>query len=275
MKLVFFDIDGTLAMPGHEPSNATVEAIRACRNKGNKVFISTGRVKASVQKDITDIGFDGGIYSAGCRIIVDEKEIWHECMKPELAKRIIEVMEKNRINYTLECESCLYDGTVALNLDGIDEQNGSSELKRIMEMRKKLGNRYPISKYNGESIYKITFMATSEDKINVLKRELSNEAKVVAFDNMMKGLPITAGEISAYELNKGFALKYICNYYQQDVSQSIAFGDSMNDSEIIIQAGTGIAMGNSCDELKNLADVVCESCENDGVSKMLIEMGLC
>jgi hypothetical protein len=175
----------------------------------------------------------------------------------------------------LECESCLYDGTVALNLDGIDEQNGSSELKRIMEMRKKLGNRYPISKYNGESIYKITFMATSEDKINVLKRELSNEAKVVAFDNMMKGLPITAGEISAYELNKGFALKYIFNYYQQDVSQSIAFGDSMNDSEIIIQAGTGIAMGNSCDELKNLADVVCESCENDGVSKMLIEMGLC
>jgi hypothetical protein len=59
-----------------------------------------------------------------------------------------------------------------------------------------------------------------------------------------------------------------------DISQSIAFGDSMNDSEIIIKAGIGVAMGNSCDELKALADVVCDSCENDGVAKALIERGL-
>jgi hypothetical protein len=137
-----------------------------------------------------------------------------------------------------------------------------------------MGNRYPISQYKGEDVYKIGFTAVSNKQVELLKQELGKEAKVVGFDNLMRKLPIIAGEISDFKINKGFALKYICNYYQQDVSQSIAFGDSMNDSEIIIQAGTGIAMGNSCDELKNLADVVCESCENDGVSKKLIEMGL-
>jgi hypothetical protein len=275
MKLIFFDIDGTLAMPGNGPSIATVEAIRACRNKGNKVFLSTGRTKLVVPNEISDIGFDGGIYSAGGRIIAEEKEIWRGCMSPELVARIIDVLENNRINYSLECENCLYDGTVELKLDGVDEEKGSSELQRVLEMRKKLGNRYPISQYNGEDVYKITFTAVSEDQIDILKSELEKEAKVVAFDNLLRNLPIIAGEISDFKINKGFALEYICNYYQQDISQSIAFGDSMNDSEIIIQAGIGIAMGNSCDELKNLADIVCESCENDGVSKMLIEMGLC
>jgi Cof subfamily protein (haloacid dehalogenase superfamily) len=275
MKLIFFDIDGTLAMPGNGPSIATVEAIRACRNKGNKVFLSTGRTKLVVPNEISNIGFDGGIYSAGGRIIAEEKEIWRGCMSPELVARIIDVLENNRINYSLECENCLYDGTVELKLDGVDEEKGSSELQRVLEMRKKLGNRYPISQYNGEDVYKITFTAVSEGQIDILKSELEKEAKVVAFDNLLRNLPIIAGEISDFKINKGFALEYICNYYQQDVSQSIAFGDSMNDSEIIIQAGIGIAMGNSCDELKNLADIVCESCENDGVSKMLIEMGLC
>jgi HAD superfamily hydrolase (TIGR01484 family) len=56
MKLIFFDIDGTLAMPGHEPSIATVEAIRSCRNKGNKVFLSTGRTLDTVQNNISSIG---------------------------------------------------------------------------------------------------------------------------------------------------------------------------------------------------------------------------
>jgi hypothetical protein len=272
--LIFFDIDGTLAMPGNAPSKATVEAIRSCRRNGSKVFISTGRTKDTVPSEITAIGFDGGIYSAGGRIIADDKELWRGCMSDKLVARIIEVMENNKINYTLECDNRLYDGTVELDLNGLDVGKGSSELQRVMKMREKLGNRHPISQYKNEPVYKITYMAISQEQIETLKRELGNEAKVVAFENLMSGVPLIGGEVSAFEINKGFALEYICDYYHVDISQSIAFGDSMNDSEIIIKAGTGVAMGNSCDELKALADVVCDSCENDGVAKALIERGL-
>jgi hypothetical protein len=274
MYLIFFDIDGTLAMPGYGPSHATIEAIRACRAKGNKVFISTGRTEGMVPEAIAAIGFDGGIYSAGGRIVADGRELQQKSMPPELVARITEAMEKIRINYTMECEKCLYDGSVELATDGLNFAKGSSELQRVMEMREKLGDRYPFSQYNGEPVYKISFMATSFDQITALKRELDQEAKVVAFDNLMPGLSLVGGEVSAFDINKGAALEYLCDYFHTDVSQSIAFGDSMNDSEILQTAGIGVAMGTSSEEVKQLADRICGSCEQDGVAEMLKEMGL-
>jgi hypothetical protein len=274
MKLLFFDIDGTLADLGHGPSPATVETIRACRAKGNKVFISTGRTKGMVPEAIAAIGFDGGIYSAGGRIFAEGQELQRNNMPPELVKRITSVLEEKEINYTMECDDCLFEGSAPLEVNETDTVNGSSELQRFFEQRKKLGRRYPISEYQGTPVYKISYMVTSYAQIEGLKNELGQEAKVVGFDNLMPGVPFIGGEVSAFAINKGAALQYLCDYYHVDPSQSIAFGDSMNDSEILEAAGIGVAMGNSSEEVKKLADRVCPSCANDGVAKTLIELGL-
>jgi hypothetical protein len=274
MKLVFFDIDGTLAMPGNAPGQATVEAIRACHAKGNKVLISTGRTKSTVPESVMAIGFDGGIYSAGGRVQVDGQELQKVSMSPELVRRITDVMEEEQINYTLECEDCLYEGTVELVIENPDSEKGSSELRRLMELRKRMGYRRPIREYHGEDIYKVTYMATDDSQIETLMRRLSGEAKVVCFKNFTSEAALTVGEISDYKINKGAALELICAYYQTDASQCIAFGDSMNDMEILQAAGLGIAMGNSPEEVKALADKVCGSCEEDGVAEALKQMGL-
>ena len=71
-NLLFFDIDGTLACPGQNPSERTVSAIRRARAKGHKVFLGTGRSKASVPEAVWEIGFDGGIYSAGGHVEAGE-----------------------------------------------------------------------------------------------------------------------------------------------------------------------------------------------------------
>ena len=55
-RLIFFDIDGTLAYPGQEPSASTVAAIHAARRNGHKVFISTGRTMDSIPASIASIG---------------------------------------------------------------------------------------------------------------------------------------------------------------------------------------------------------------------------
>jgi hypothetical protein len=274
MKLLFFDIDGTLADLGHVPSPATVETIRACRANGHKVFLSTGRTLNMVPEAIAAIGFDGGIYSAGGRILVDGQELQRNHMPPELVKWITDVMEEKRIYYTMECDDCLFEGSTPLEANETDTAKGSSELQRFFEQRKKLGRRYPISEYQGTPVYKISYMVTSYDQIEELKNELGKEAKVVGFDNLMPGVPFIGGEISDFAINKGAALEFLCDYYGVNVSQSVAFGDSMNDSEILEAAGIGIAMGNSSEEVKKLADRVCPSCEEDGVAKTLIELGL-
>ena len=49
------------------------------------------------------------------------------------------------------------------------------------------------------------------------------------------------------------------------MADTVAFGDSMNDQQMLEYAGVAVAMGNSCQELKDCADVVCESVDEDGV----------
>lgn len=60
-KLLFFDIDGTLAMPGDAPTEAVVNAMRSARSRGHLLILSTGRAAMSVPPEVETIGFDGYI----------------------------------------------------------------------------------------------------------------------------------------------------------------------------------------------------------------------
>ena len=65
-----------------------------------------------------------------------------------------------------------------------------------------------------------------------------------------------------------------CQYYDIGLEQTVAFGDSMNDYEIVREAGIGIAMGNSVEELKAVADYVTDDIDRDGVWKACRHLGL-
>lgn len=49
----------------------------------------------------------------------------------------------------------------------------------------------------------------------------------------------------------------------------VAFGDDINDKEMLLSFGLGVAMGNSIDEIKMIADYICDTNDNDGVAKWL------
>ena len=57
-------------------------------------------------------------------------------------------------------------------------------------------------------------------------------------------------------------------------SESMAFGDGENDMEMLRYAGIGVAMGNSSDKVKEAADYVTDSVDNDGIEKALLHFGL-
>lgn len=84
-------------------------------------------------------------------------------------------------------------------------------------------------------------------------------------------LPMFAGKTGAdvveREASKAKGLARICRYYGIGLEDTVAFGDSMNDYEIVQEAGVGIAMGNSIDELKQVADYVTDDIDQDGIWK--------
>ncbi|KAJ3619880.1 hypothetical protein Zmor_008722 [Zophobas morio] len=64
--------------------------------------------------------------------------------------------------------------------------------------------------------------------------------------------------------NKGFVTNILAQYYNKDVRDVIAFGDQMNDYEMIKTVGYGIAMKNGADTLKNNADGITNLTNDEG-----------
>lgn len=102
IRLIFFDIDGTISYSGQSPSPSTVQAIRSARKNGHKVFISTGRTIDSIPPMVAEIGFDGGIYSAGGITVYNNKVLAHHFMPEHLATKVISLLEEKSAFFTLE-----------------------------------------------------------------------------------------------------------------------------------------------------------------------------
>lgn len=273
-RLLFFDIDGTLAYPQQSPSPATVAAIRKARDNGNKVFLCTGRTYDSIPGSVSEIGFDGGIFSAGGVVMIQASIISFHFMADSIAKRITNLLYRKEIFFALETADgrfCSENGYALLSR--VDVTNVDSGMQQfVKEIILDVAMR-PMSDYSGQPVLKIAYYSEDPSVTSQLSEELKDIAKIVQFDNI-PDLPLTMGEISDFSINKGAAMMDICVHLGKTAESCIVYGDSMNDAEIMIAAGMGIAMGNADPKLKELADMVCDNCENDGVAKSLDILGL-
>lgn len=73
-------------------------------------------------------------------------------------------------------------------------------------------------------------------------------------------------------VSKATGIRTLMEAFGIDASEVMAFGDAGNDADMLRLAGVGVAMGNASDELKSIADLVCDPCEEQGVLKVLEEV---
>ena len=93
-KLIFLDIDGTILAHGEEVHPAVLEGLRRARNKGHKVFISTGRSHGSVPPEILDMETDGLICSAGSDIWIHGQRAWSAALDTALVEKACKVLDR-------------------------------------------------------------------------------------------------------------------------------------------------------------------------------------
>lgn len=276
-KLLFFDIDGTLAMPGKPISPAVREAIRTARSRGHLVFLSTGRPQWLVPSYITDIGFDGGIFHAGGRAIAGSEVILDQSMPQQLVWDILEMVRREPgLYFLLECPETCYRSDPEIFFSAaeqVEAEGAGTELRRLMQDLMNPGHRDE-KDYQGERVYKISFFAMNRQQMEDVVGRLSGKGRALWFENLTMGFSMCSGEVTSFDTDKGRALRAICRHFGADERDSIAFGDSMNDAEMMTAAGEGIAMGNAEPRLKALAHRECESVEEDGVAKELARLGL-
>ena len=79
------------------------------------------------------------------------------------------------------------------------------------------------------------------------------------------------GQIMHKDATKANAVAALARYWIIAQSEIVAFGDDLNDIDLLIYAGVGVAVANALDEVRAIAKYICDANENDGVAKWLEE----
>lgn len=254
IKIAFFDIDGTiLAFGKPDISTKTREALNKLQENGVKICLATGRPTITIPKfegvkfDLT-VAYNGSVCTLNDEFIVNKmiptEEVYKILENATKLGRPVAIATNNQIALN-GCDDALKEYFELASLDSTPSEKFESALK--------------------EDIYQFMIGCKKSEWDTIL--EGTHSAQIAAWwDSAVDIIPKDSG--------KGNAIKKVLEHLNLSVEESIAFGDGGNDVDMLLAAGTGVAMGNASDSVKAAADEVCGSVEDDGVYHYLKEKGL-
>ncbi len=263
-KLIFLDIDGTLTEPGKNvPPPSAVDAVRQAREKGHKVVLCSGR-NYGMLFPVLQFGFDGLVASAGGYIEYNGQVIYDCPMTPEQQTRVLDVFKESGIYRTIGGRNHSYtdEGFKEFLAENTQSKANSELLRWRIQIENELDIR-PMSEYDGEPIYGMAFMSRGAERLKKPMQILQEEFDFCIQDEDTCG--IVNGELSSKAFDKGHAVKRLCEFLEISKEDTIAFGDSMNDLEMLQAVGVGICMANGSPSLLKIADMVCPAVTEDGL----------
>lgn len=273
-KIIFLDIDGTFTVPLKKPTPLAVEAVRRARENGHKVLLCTGRNMPIISQDILEVGFDGIVASAGSHIEVEGEVILDSLLPEEEVHKCMDILHRFGVYCRIEDPYGMYMDCEMEELvkRAVPSKTNSELIRMKKELETGIGIQ-PYAKYSRQGAYKVCFICMNLQDIEKTKPYLEDRFNYVIHPYDPDAVSFN-GELIRRGMDKGEGMERVCAYYGAELSDTVAFGDSMNDQQMLAYAGTAAAMGNACDELKKIADKVCESVENDGVYHEMKRMGL-
>ena len=270
-KLVFLDIDGTLTSPGSNvPPESALAAIRAARAAGHKVFLCTGR-NWDMLRPVLAYGFDGAVASGGGYVFCGDEVLFDCPMTDEQRELALRLFKESGVLRTIEARDASYcDESMAEFLE--KSSGGNSELLRWRKaLEKDLGIR-PMAEYDGRPIYKVVFMCSEAEQLRPAIEALEKDFYFLVQD--MAAANCINGELINRAFDKGKGVRRVAEALGVALEDTIGFGDSMNDLEMIQTVGTSVCMDNGSPTLKKLSDIVCPAVEEDGLAAGFRQLGL-
>ena len=259
IKLVALDLDDTLLDLRLKISEACVRAIQEVREKGIRVTISTGRMYSSalpyaqqLEIDVPLITYQG----AWVKNSLSGEVLYCKPVPGKLAREVMQFLKGEGVHYhsyyndQLVMESLSEEGRFYAQLAGVEAILVDDLIARL------------------DKSEAMKIMAISHDEKQLL--DMERNLKVYYGDNLhiTRSKPYFL-EVMHREANKAKALEVIARHYGIDRQEIMAIGDSYNDLEMIEWAGLGVAMGNAFESVKDAADFVTTSNEEEGVAEAL------
>jgi len=254
IKIIFFDIDGTLVNLGTtEITPGVKHTLAKLHEKGIKLFIATGRPAFEVPK-FDGVHFDG-IMSFNGSYCVDEKGVIYA---NALNKEDVQTLIQNAKDLGHIVQIAGKDNMVC---NGYEENLN----EYFVIAKQKLHFSEDFDTFSKGDLYQMMVAATSDEYDALLK----NTTKLQAVSWWPK-----ACDIIPKDGGKGKAIENILKHYGYLKEESMAFGDGGNDKDMLMAAGCGVAMGNARDEVKAIADYITDDVKEDGITTACIRFGL-
>ena len=265
---VFVDIDGTLCDSRQRIPGSALDALAQVRNRGHRLFACTGRSAPEVYPRFWDVGFEGlvggagGYASVGDRVLVDER------------------MPREHVGLL----TALWQELDAFYIWQGPDQMGPSE--GYLDFFVPRAGKHPedwieyaqsitpfITDINSGAFTKVTAYVPPE--------KASMERVTAALPDSYRAIIGSVGaagyvpfEVVPAHLSKAVGIRAICEHVGIPLSHTVALGDSNNDVEAVATAAVGITIGDDCEALVDVADIVAPSVSEDGLAWALRAAGL-
>ena len=156
---------------------------------------------------------------------------------------------------------------------GISAKTGNHrpEFERLKEQQKKEYHMVDISEYQEQGIHKLCFIAFNREDIEKAKALLPDYHFIV---HEMFSQHSINGEIIKKGIDKGLAIKKVVETLHMKMEDTIAFGDSMNDYQMIEKANQGIVFEGAKEKLLDIAYDTFKDPDQDGIALSLEKLGL-
>ena len=276
MKLIFFDIDGTLVERGKIPDSA-VKAIQKAQENGHLCLVNTGRTACLVTGWLPElVPFDGYLCGCGTHILFRGKVILHKTFTREEALDILEGLKKYRIDAILEgAENDYHDDPDRMYTETFRRYIAKCSPEKYMprDLAGKGWESYEQAPGRFDKFYCFA------DDLDAVKKFVGERADYLSLIDREKGYY----EIVPKGFSKASGMDFLIEAlnasgeYKQKITRenTVAIGDSGNDIAMLSHAGIAIAMGNSTKEVLDMADFVTGSVNEDGIATALKWLGVC
>lgn len=283
-KLIAIDLDGTMLNGYGVVTENTKKQIKRTIEKGIDVIIASGRPIDSIKTIANEIGSTKYFIAGNGALIYDIQKnefLYENYLNKEKVLEIIKMCEENSISYNVYTDKTIISTALKYNVLYYYKEN----LKKAEDKQTHINiveNMYEyINKMKEEKFLKITICDESKSVFQSIIKKLNQIENIEVLDvSHMSRKLIQQGteeipieyyytEISAKNVDKWYALEFLMSKLNIKKEEIVAVGDNINDKKMIEEAGLGVAMGQSNPTIKEIANYITDSNEQDGVATIL------
>ena len=274
-KAVFLDVDGTLVNERGLVPDSAQRAVREARANGHLVFLCTGRSPAELWPEVLDIGFDGLIAGSGAFVEVGKDVLVHRCLTDRDVDHVLSFFGSRHVDFYFQANDGIY-ATRDVR-ERLRRLIGGSvtDLEVLAELEGGLFGFVDAIKVDADPyatlITKVIYLF-SDVPLDDLRAEFAGSFVVIPSSVPLFGP--NSGEMMLPGVNKATGIDALLEHLGVDRTDTIAIGDGYNDLEMLEHVGVGVAMGNAPKPVKDIADEVTTSVDEDGIRLSFLRHGL-